>query len=178
MHPAAAATWAADDTLTAIYLGEYWSLVRLAVLLVHDLPTAEDVVQDTFIATQSNWPRLRDREKAPAYLRCSVVNRSLSVLRHRAVVDKHAPRPLPDEPSAETEAITALERSAVIDALRGLPERQREALVLRYYADLSEADIAEAMGISKGAVKTHATRGIAALKSALEQEGFTPGLRR
>jgi RNA polymerase sigma factor (sigma-70 family) len=71
-----------------------------------------------------------------------------------------------------------LERSVVIDALRDLPARQREALVLRYYADLSEAEIAEAMGISKGAVKTHTARGIAALKSVLEPEAFTPGQRR
>ena len=178
MHPAAVTTWAADDTLTAIYLGEYWPLVRLAVLLVHDVPTAEDVVQDTFIAVQSSWPRLRDRDKALSYLRFSVVNRSLSVLRHRAVVDKNAPRHLPEEPSAEAGAITMLERSVVIDALRDLPARQREALVLRYYAGLSEAEIAEAMGISKGAVKTHTARGIAALKSMLEREVVTPGGRR
>jgi RNA polymerase sigma-70 factor (sigma-E family) len=178
MHPTAAATWAADDTLTAIYLDEYRPLVRLAASLVHDVPTAEDVVQDTFIAVQSSWRRLRDRDKALPYLRFSVVNRSFSVLRHRAVVDKNAPRYLPEEPSAEAGAITMLERSVVIDALRDLPARQREALVLRYYADLSEAEIAEAMGISKGAVKTHAARGIAALKSVLEPEGFTPGQRR
>jgi RNA polymerase sigma-70 factor (sigma-E family) len=178
MDPTAAATWAADDTLTGIYLDEYWSLVRLAVLLLHDVPAAEDVVQDTFIAMQSRWPRLRDQEKALSYLRFSVANRSRSVLRHRAVVDKNTPRHLPDQPSAEAAAITVLERSAVIDALHGLPDRQREALVLRYYAGLSEAEIAATMGISKGAVKTHTARGIATLKSVLEQEGFTPGWDR
>jgi RNA polymerase sigma-70 factor (sigma-E family) len=177
-RPGLPAAWQADDTLTEIYHDEYPSLVRLAALLLHDLPAAEEVVQETFIAMQSGWRRLRDRNKALAYLRRAVVNRSRSVLRHRAVVDKNAPKHVPDEPSAEAGALTLLDRSAVIEALRGLPERQREALVLRYYADLSEAEIAEAMRISKGAVKTHAARGIAALKSVLEQERFTPGWRR
>jgi RNA polymerase sigma-70 factor (sigma-E family) len=173
-HAAAAATWEADDMLTEIYLGEYRSLVGLAVALLRDVPTAEEVVQESFIAMHSSWRRLRDRDKALTYLRCAVVNRSRSVLRHRTVVDRNAPKHVPDEPSAEAGAIRMLERSAVISALRGLPDRQREALVLRYYADLSEAQIAEAMGISKGAVKTHTSRGIAALKSVLGQDTISP----
>src|SRR5215470_6785931 len=120
-----AATWAADDTLTAIYLGEYRPLVRLAALLLHDVPAAEDVVQETFIAMQSGWLRLRDREKALSYVRRAVVNRSRSILRHRSVIDRNGPGHFPDEPSAEAGAITMLERSAVIDALRGLSGRQR-----------------------------------------------------
>ncbi len=164
--------------LTEIYLGEYRSLVRLAVLLLHDVPTAEDVVQETFIAMHSGWHRLRDTEKAQSYLRRTVVNRSRSVLRHRTVVDRNALKHVPDEPSAEAGAIALLERSAVISALSGLPGRQREALVLRYYADLSEAEIAATMGISKGAVKSHAARGMAALKSALEQEHHLGGRER
>ena len=116
------------------------------------------------------WRRLRDPDKALSYLRQSVVNRSRSVLRHRAVVDKYAPKPAPDAPSAEEGAIALLERSAVVAALRTLPTRQREALVLRYYADLSEAQIASAMGISRGAVKSHMTRGMSALRSVLGQE--------
>jgi RNA polymerase sigma-70 factor (sigma-E family) len=167
---ATSAKWEADHMLTEIYLGEYRSLVRLAVLLLHDVPTAEEVVQEAFIAMHSGWRRLRDTEKALSYLRQAVVNRSRSVLRHRTVVDKNAPKHVPDEPSAEAGAIMLLERSAVISALRGLPDRQREAIVLRYYADLSEADIAATMGISKGAVKSHTARGMAALKSVLEQE--------
>ena len=91
------------------------------------------------------------------------------MLRHRAVVEKYAPKGLPDAPSAEAGAIGELERSAVIDALSRLPARQREALVLRYYADLSEAEIANAMGISRGAVKSHTARGMTALRNVLEQ---------
>jgi RNA polymerase sigma-70 factor (sigma-E family) len=165
-----AARWQADHLLTEIYLVEYRSLVRLAVLLLHDVPTAEEVVQEAFIAMHTGWRRLRDTEKALSYLRQAVVNRSRSVLRHRTVVDKNAPKHVPDEPSAEAGAIALLERSAVVAALRRLPDRQREAIVLRYYADLSEADIAATMGISRGAVKSHTARGMAALKSVLEQE--------
>jgi RNA polymerase sigma-70 factor (sigma-E family) len=166
----ASSVWDADRVVTEIYHGEYKSLVRLAVLLVHDVPTAEEVVQDAFVAMHTAWRRLRDNEKALSYLRQAVVNKSRSVLRHRTVVDKNAPKPAPDEPSAEQGAIALIERSAVVAALRTLPERQREAIVLRYYADLSEADIAATMGISKGAVKSHTARAMAALKSILEQE--------
>jgi RNA polymerase sigma-70 factor (sigma-E family) len=156
--------------VTTLYTEQYRSLVRLALLLVHDVQTAEEVVQDAFVAMHTGWRRLRDTEKALAYLRQSVVNRSRSVLRHRTVVDRNAPKPAPDEPSAEHGAMALLERTAVIAALRELPERQREALVLRYYADLSEAQIAAAMGISRGAVKSHTARGMSALRTTLERE--------
>src|SRR5215470_4836448 len=160
----------ATRAVTAIYRTHYRSLVRLAVLLVRDVATAEEVVQDSFIAMHGAWRRLRDTEKALSYLRQSVVNRSRSVLRHRMVVDKNAPKPAPDMPSAEQGALSLLERSAVIAALRTLPPRQREALVLKFYADLSEAQIATAMGISRGAVKSHTARGVAALRIVLELE--------
>jgi RNA polymerase sigma-70 factor (sigma-E family) len=160
--------WDATGAVTAIYSTHYRSLVRLAVLLVRDVATAEEVVQDSFIAMHSAWRRLRDSDKALSYLRQSVVNRSRSVLRHRVVVDRNAPKAAPDMPSAEQGALSLLERSAVIAALRTLPLRQREALVLKYYADLSEAQIASTMGISRGAVKSHTARGTASLRSILE----------
>jgi RNA polymerase sigma-70 factor (sigma-E family) len=162
--------WDSARAVTEIYTTHYRSLVRLAVLLVRDVATAEEVVQDSFIAMHGAWRRLRDTEKALSYLRQSVVNRSRSVLRHRMVVDKNAPKPAPDMPSAEQGALSLLERSAVIAALRTLPLRQREALVLKFYADLSEAQIATAMGISRGAVKSHTARGVAALRVVLELE--------
>lgn len=166
---AAAVEWDADQAVTQLYSMHYSPLVRLAMLLVRDFATAEEVVQDAFVATHRSWRRLRDPNKALSYLRQSVVNRARSVLRHRAVVEKHAPKGLPDAPSAEYGAIGELERSAVIEALRKLPTRQREAVVMRYYGDFSEAQIADAMGISRGAVKSHTARGIAALRSVLEQ---------
>jgi RNA polymerase sigma-70 factor (sigma-E family) len=172
--PAKASTpglaWSADLAVTELYAAHYRGLVRLASFLVRDTPTAEEVVQDAFIAMADGWQRLRDAEKALAYLRQAVVNRSRSVLRHRTVVDKNLQKAPPDMPSAEHGALVLLERSAVVSALRHLPERQREAIVLRYYADLSEAEIAATMRISRGAVKSHTARGMAALRAALEQE--------
>jgi len=162
--------WGASRAVEEIYHTHYRSLVRLAVLLVRDIATAEEVVQDSFIAMHSAWRRLRDGDKALAYLRQSIMNRSRSVLRHRAVVDRNAPKAAPDMPSAEQGALSLLERSAVIAALRTLPPRQREALVLKYYADLSEAQIASTMGISRGADKSHTARGTASLRSILEVE--------
>ena len=133
------AEWSADRAVVELYSEHYRSLVRLAALLVRDTPTAEEVVQDAFVAMHDGWQRLRDTEKALAYLRQAVVNRSRSVLRHRTVVDKNLQKAPPDMPSAEHGAMVLLERSAVVAALRDLPDRQREAIVLRYYADLSEA---------------------------------------
>src|ERR1700729_2905229 len=142
----------ADLAITQMYHAEYRSLVRMAAMLVGDTGTAEEVVQDSFIAMHAAWRRLRDSDKALHYLRRSVVNRSRSVLRHRSVADRHQPAPKPDMPSAEQGAMARIEHSAVISALRSLPLRQREALVLRYYLDLSEEQVALAMNISRGAV--------------------------
>jgi RNA polymerase sigma-70 factor (sigma-E family) len=167
---AQAPAWDASDAVTEIYSAHYSQLVRLAVMLVHDVQTAEEVVQDSFEAMHLAWRRLRNTEKALAYLRQAIVNKSRSVLRHRKVVEMHPPKPAPDEQSAEHAALTLIERSAVTSALRSLPVRQREAVVLRYYGDFSEADIATAMGISRGAVKSHTARAMASLKSILEQE--------
>jgi RNA polymerase sigma-70 factor (sigma-E family) len=168
--PAPRGEWSADLAVIELYSMHYTALVRLAAMLVRDTPTAEEVVQDSFVAMHDGWERLRDTEKALAYMRQAVVNRSRSVLRHRMVVEKNQQKPPPDMPSAEHGALALVERSAVIAALRDLPERQREAIVLRYYADLSEAEIAAAMKISRGAVKSHTSRGMAALRLALEYD--------
>jgi RNA polymerase sigma-70 factor (sigma-E family) len=166
----AAGAWDAAQAVTAIYTTHYRSLVRLAVLLVGDAATAEEIVQDSFIAMHAAWRRLRDTEKALAYLRQCVVNRSRSVLRHREIMDKTAPSRAPDLPAAGQDALTLLERSAVISALRTLPPPQREVLVLRYYADLSDAQIASAIGISISAVKSHTARAVSSLRATLDLE--------
>ena len=160
----------AEAAVCELYSAHYQSLVRLSAILVRDTATAEEVVQDAFVAMHGAWGRLRDTDKALSYLRQSVVNRSRSVLRHRAIVDKYAAKPAPDTSSAEQGVISLLERPAVIAALEALPARQREALVLRYYADLPEAQIANAMGISRAAVKSLTARGMTALRTALEQK--------
>lgn len=166
------ATWAADAALEDLYAAHWHSLVRLAVLLVRDLGVAEDVVQDSFVAMHGRWRRLRDPNLALAYLRQSVVNKTRSVLRHRNVVDRHASTQghwlLADPGTDPTGASTR--RTAILEALQQLPRRQREVLALRYYADLSEAEIAAGLGISRGAVKSHASRGVAALRSLLADE--------
>ena len=163
----------ADEALVALYTMQYRSLVRLSTLLLHDQAAAEDVVQDAFVAMHGSWSRLRDTDKAVAYLRQAVVNRSRSRLRHLKVVDRKASALLPADasasmPSAEYGALARLDRESVMRALRSLPQRQREVLVLRYYADLSEAQIADVMGISTGAVKSHASRAMSALRNRLE----------
>ena len=160
----------AADSLTVLYAAHYRGLVRLAAYLTGDRDGAEEVVQDAYVKVLGRWGGLRDLDKGEAYLRQTVVNLSRSRLRHRVVVERHAPAPLPDAASAETGAISELDRTAVVSALAELPRRQREAIVLRYYADLSEAQTAYAMGISAGAVKSHTSRGMAALRHLLEED--------
>lgn len=159
--------WAADQSLTEIYLAEYDSLVRMAASLVSDIETAEDVVQDSIVAMHGAWPHLYDSEKALAYVRQSVMNRARSVIRRRMVVDRHPPKPEPNAPSAEYAALTELERSAVVSALRLLPQRQREVLVLRFYLGLREGQIASTMGITRGTVKVHVRRAMTAMRDVL-----------
>jgi RNA polymerase sigma-70 factor (sigma-E family) len=165
--PPAAAGWA-DQAVIAIYRTHYGSLVRQAALLVRDIPTAEDVVQDSFIAMHITRPRLGDDAKVLPYLRQCVVNRSRSVLRHRVMVDQHPPAPIPDLPSAEESALARLEHSAMISALDLLAPRQRQVLALKYLADMSEAQIAAALGIRTGTVKTHTSRGLTSLRPVLQ----------
>ena len=161
-------SWDADAAVEELYAAHYRRLVRLAVLLVRDVETAEEVVQDSFVAMHGRWRRLRDPDRGLAYLRQTVVNRSRSVLRHRAVEQRNQPAPLRDVAGADEATLSAERRERVLEALRELPERQREVIALRYYLDLSEAQIAEALGISRGAVKSHASRGAASLRHLLE----------
>ena len=158
---------AADEALTVVYRSHYAVLVRTAAMLVGDVATAEDVVQDSFIAMHRAWWRLRDTSRALPYLRRAVINKSRSVLRHRAVADRHLQASVPELPSAEESALVGEQRSSVLAALSELPSRQREVVILRYYADLSEAEIAAALGISRGAVKSHAARAKGALRAVL-----------
>lgn len=149
--------------IAAIYGTQYRSLVRLAVLLVGDLGTAEQVVQDSFIAICGARRQLGDSDKALTYLRQSVVNRSRSVLRHRMLAGLRAQ----ELPAAGQPAVTPGERVPVISALHALPPRQREALVLRFYLDLPEEQVAAAMRTSRGAVTRHTARAMAALSGVL-----------
>lgn len=156
----------ADVALERLYDEHYVRLVRLAVLLLGDAGRAEEVVQDSFVAVYRRWDRLAGADH-PAYLRQTVVNRSRSALRHLGVVARHQPDAPLDEPGADHDTLRRDQRRTVLDALRRLPRRQREVLALRYYLDLSEREIAETLGISTGAVKSHASRGADALRRSL-----------
>ena len=160
--------WDADEAVERLYAAHYRRLVRLSVLLVRDPETAEEVVQDSFVAMHGRWRSLDDPGKALAYLRQTVVNRSRSVLRHRGVQHRVAPVLEADIRRSVDETSAGVRRHVVLAALQQLPTRQREVLALRYYLDLDEATIADVMGISRGAVKSHASRGAATLRSLLE----------
>ncbi len=161
-----------DDPLAGLHRDHYPALVRLASLVLGDVGLAEQVVQDAFVKLHLRWGGLRQLDKAPAYLRSAVLNGARSHLRHQKVRDRHeARRTVP--PSVITPERAALERAEherVVFALRLLPDRQREALVLRYYLDLPEAEIAAAMGVSAGSVKTHLHRGLATLARSLGED--------
>ena len=170
--PAAPGPWAAPGseaepegprTLEDLYREHRMRFVRLAILLVDDPATAEDVVQEAFTGLHRHWSRLRDENAALGYLRTAVVNGSRSVLRRRRTAREYTPPHTADARSAESLAMLSAEHQAVVSALGQLPRRQREVLVLRYYGGLSEAEIAEATGISRGTVKSTASRGLDAI---------------
>ena len=158
---------AGPRTLADLYRDHRLRLVRLAVLLVDDPGTAEDVVQEAFAGLHRHWAGLRDEAAALAYLRAAVVNGSRSVLRRRRTARDYVPPHQVNARSAESLALLSAEHQAVVDALGTLPPRQREVLVLRYYGGLSEAEIAEATGISRGTVKSTASRALDAVQRAM-----------
>ena len=157
----------ADIGVAQLYRDHRLALVRLAMMLVDDLHTAEDVVQDAFGRLHARWRRLRDPGAAQAYLRTAVVNGCRSALRRRRTARLFIPPRLSHEPGADTTALLAEEHRAVIAALRRLPRRQREVLVLRYWSDLSESEIAEGLGIPRGTVKSASSRGLSKLAALL-----------
>lgn len=158
-----------DEAITALFDAYYVSLCRLATLLLGDRAQAEEVVQESFLHTFAGWRRIRDPERAGAYLRAAVVNRCRSRGRRR-VTEERGNRAVwtPEErsnrasdPEQRTEAV------AVWGAVQDLPPRQREAVVLRYYADLSEQEVALALGCAIGTVKSQLSKARASLGRAL-----------
>jgi RNA polymerase sigma-70 factor (sigma-E family) len=161
-------TWDADQAVTVLHAAHYRTLVRLAALLLRDRAIAEEIVQDAFVGLHRNWRRMRDPERGANYLRRATVNGARSAGRRTATARKYAPV-LASGAQVPDPAAAVVDREAVLAALARLPERQREVLVLRYYGDLSEAAIAELLGISRGAVKTHASRGLESLRPTMEK---------
>ena len=161
---------AAEEFVDSLYRAHAVSLVRVAMLLVGDQPSAEDVVQDAFLQLYRGLPRLRDRDKALPYLRASVVNGSRSVLRARRRALLRKAQHQPAVWSAEAAALDGEDRRAVLSAVARLPRRSREVLALRYYLDLPDHEIAGALGVSRGTVSSTASRAMAALARDLKEE--------
>lgn len=157
-----------EGAISALFLAHHARLVGLARLVVDDLPSAEDVVQDAFVALYRRWPWMRDRGAALSYLQTSVVNGARSGLRRRRTIRNYRPDPPPVIPSAENQALAHEVRQELVASLATLPTRQRQVLVLRYYLDQTEAEIAHTLSISAGSVKQHASRGLASLAQRLE----------
>ncbi|HZR49773.1 MAG TPA: sigma-70 family RNA polymerase sigma factor [Streptosporangiaceae bacterium] len=158
--------------LTALFHGHHLDLVRLATMLTGDRTTAEDVVQDAFERVHVARHRLADRGGVGvSYLRTVVINGCRAVHRRRKVARRHEAEAHLDagQLSAEQEVICAERHREVAAALARLPRRRREVLVLRYYLELSEAEIAETLNISTGTVKSSAARGLAALAKTLRE---------
>lgn len=157
------------DGVVAMFEIHYAHLVRIAWHLVDDVTEAEDVVMDAFAGLSRHWNHIRRTEDVFFYLRASVVNGSRSRLRRMRVArDKRHTQLDLDAAPAEQLAMVHLEYEAVVVALRTLPRRQREVLVLRYYDGATEIEIADTLGITVGTVKTHASRGLRAVADRLE----------
>jgi RNA polymerase sigma-70 factor (sigma-E family) len=157
-----------DQAVTALYEAHALSLTRLAYVMLGDRPAAEDVVQEAFLGLYRRWGSLRDTASAPGYLRASVLNGCRMVLRFRA---RHEGRTTGEPPweSAEATALVGEEQRHLLQAIRALPPRQREALVLRYYLDLTEEETARSMGIRRGTVKSATSRALAALGQRMQE---------
>lgn len=162
---------AADQStidVSLLYRNHWRALVRLAILLVDDLASAEDVVQEAFVSLHRRHATVHPAA-AVAYLRTSVVNGCRSVQRRRTVARKHLRSAEPDlAVGADVDLLIAEDQRQALDALRQLPARQQQVLVLRHWSNLSEREIAETLGISVGTVKSAASRGISALRALLE----------
>jgi RNA polymerase sigma-70 factor (sigma-E family) len=160
--------------VTALYEAHASGLIRLAVIMLGDRQVAEDVVQDAFFGLYRNWSGLSDPAKALAYVRSSVLNNCRAALRRqirRERRDRAAASAVgPAFESAEALVLLGEEHREVLLAVRRLPDRQREALVLRFYFGLSDEETAAAMGISRGTVKSSSSRALASLGRMLKEE--------
>jgi RNA polymerase sigma-70 factor (sigma-E family) len=174
LPPEPARLTGATDAVTALYEAHSLGLIRLGVVMLGDRPAAEDVVQEAFCGLYRRWHSLSDSTNALAYVRSSVINGCRSALRRRVRQLSLAGFGGADQPgesgSAESEALLGEEHRQVLLAIRRLPARQREALVLRYYLDLDEGEIASSMQVSRGTVKSTTSRALAALGRILEEQ--------
>jgi RNA polymerase sigma-70 factor (sigma-E family) len=160
----------ASQAVTAIYERHALGLTRLAFLMVGDRQTAEDVVQEAFCGLYRAWDRMSDHAHALGYVRSSVLNGSRSALRRSRRVPRAVAVEAAAAASAEDAVLAGERQRETVAALRRLPPRQREAVVLRYFAGLPEQETAVAMGVSRGTVKSTTSRALAALARMLQEE--------
>ena len=158
------------DVVGDLYRQHAVALVQLALLLVGDQASAEDVVQEAFLGLYRNWSGLNDYSRLFGYLRVAVVNGSRGVLRARRRAWLIPIRHDPPVWSAESAAMATEDRRAVLAAMARLPRRQREVLVLRYYAELADTEIASVLGVSRGTVVSTASRALGALGRQVKEE--------
>ncbi|HEX6934822.1 MAG TPA: SigE family RNA polymerase sigma factor [Streptosporangiaceae bacterium] len=156
----------AEGCVTALYQAHALGLTRLAHVMLGDKASAEDVVQEAFCGLYRNWSRLSDPSAALPYLRASVLNGCRSAIRRRRLRASKAMYE-PAAASAESVVLTGEEHRAVLLALRKLPARQREVLVLRFYTHAADEDIAQVMGVSPSTVRSSRHRALAALARML-----------
>ena len=144
------------------------ALLRAAYLIVWDLPEAEDVVQETLLKVARRWPRVRRMDRPQAYARRILVNLALdgSRRRSRRRLELTGETP-PERPDHAGDPSSFAVRDELLRALAQLPQRQRAVLVLRYFLDLSEADVAAALKCSVGTVKSTSSRALARLEHSL-----------
>jgi len=141
------------------------SLFRTAYLMVGDHQLAQDLLQEALVKTLIAWPRLRDHHSVEAYTRRIVVTTSISWRRRRSFHER--PTQTLPEPVGPDAADGIVTHDAVLAALLTLPPRQRAAIVLRYYHDLTETQTAEAMGCAVGTVKSQVAAGLTKLRALL-----------
>jgi RNA polymerase sigma-70 factor (sigma-E family) len=155
--------------IAELYRRHRLNLVRLATLLTDDRSLAEELVHDAFAILQERWSRLADPAAAIGYLRTTVINSVRTVQRRQVMARRHLrvgePEALPD---ADFALLIAEEHQQVVVAMRTLPPRQREVLVLRYWSEMSEVEIAHALGVSRGTVKSTASRALDAIEKLLK----------
>jgi RNA polymerase sigma factor (sigma-70 family) len=167
---AAGARGPGGDLVSELFHAYAVGLVRLAVMLVGDQPSAEDIVQEAFLGLYRALPRLRDTAAALPYLRTAVVNGSRTVLRARRRARLRGAQHDPPVWSAEAAVMAGEDRRAVLTAVAALPRRAREVLALRYYLDLTDHEIAALLRVSRGTVSSTASRALAALARELKEE--------
>jgi RNA polymerase sigma factor (sigma-70 family) len=156
----------AEKRYGELFHGHFAGMTRLAAMLGADDP--EDVAQEAFVRLHRSSSRLRDPHAAAGYLRATVVNLTRSRVRHLAVVERNRQRAGDSADSAEQDVVRREDARELVAALGRLSARHREALVLRYWLDLTEAEMADAMGVSRGTVKAHVSRGLHALAALME----------